>query len=226
MPSGFRPPPPPPQFPKATAATSSRSSDRPDRSDRSDRSDRHERNERNERSDRYERHDKDRGSSKSSSDLKKEKIAPEETKVEVKSRSGSVSSTVTVEPSATAIKIKEVKEEFVPLKWALEDPSVLVSRRLAGTELYERVLALRGITKELAAEETDTPPELADVPASSSEGGCKEESTGPTLDEMLASITQQNEEEGNVDQRAAVSVDDFFGAFQGDKCLFFFHFLC
>ena len=191
------------------------------------RNERNERNERSERSDRHEGLDKDRGSSKPSSDVKKEKKAPEDAKAEVKSRSASVSSIG--ESPAAAIKIKE---EFVPLKWALEDPSVLVSRRLAGTELYERVLALRGATKEVAAEETITPPELADVPAAAGtgEGGgtgegeerCKEESTGPTLDEMLASITQQNEEEGNLDQRAAVSVDDFFGAFQGNECYILF----
>lgn len=115
----------------------------------------------------------------------------------------------------------KVKEEFVPLKWALEDPSVLVSRRLAGTELYDRVLALRGAVKELNAEEAEAEAEAPTEPAElagASESECKEESAGPTLDEMLASITQQNEEEGNVDQRTAVNVDDFFGAFQGSRC--------
>ena len=117
----------------------------------------------------------------------------------------------------TVEKVPEVP--LIPLKWALEDPSVLVSRWLAGNELYNRVLALRGIKPtEIKSEEGNE--NATAITESKDESVEMMTSSGPTLDEMLASVTQEKEE-GNsddnrdADQRAVVSVDDFFGAFAG-----------
>ena len=133
------------------------------------------------------------------------------------------SRSIKTEESSSKELVEEVPEVvLVPLKWALEDLSVLVSRRLAGNELYDRVLALRGIkATEVKAEDKNVEAEakveesVDAVPA------------GPTLDELLASVTQQKGEGSGDDnedaQRAVVSVDDFFGAFAGDQIITVFH---
>ena len=115
--------------------------------------------------------------------------------------------------------VEEIPEAvIVPLKWALEDLSVLVSRRLAGNELYDRVLALRGIKPtEIKAEGSKDSVAVAETKEESADAV----SSGPTLDEMLASISQEKgggngDDNGDVDQRAVSSVDDFFGAFAGE----------
>ena len=113
-------------------------------------------------------------------------------------------------------KIPEVK---IPLKWALEDPSVLVSKRLAGGELYERVLALRAANKIKKVESSG---ESGDIQMNSdrqnrsqspSQDVGKDNGGDTTLDDMLASISQSNESISG--DRSASSVDDFFGAFAG-----------
>lgn len=115
----------------------------------------------------------------------------------------------------TMEKVPEVP--LIPLKWALEDPSVLVSRWLAGNELYNRVLALRGIKPtEMKSENNENVSAIAE----SREEYVEKTSSGPTLEEMLASVSQEKEEgndedDRDADQRAVVSVDDFFGALAG-----------
>ena len=148
---------------------------------------------------------KDRDSSRESRKSSKYSESSEQTKV----RSDST-------VSADAAKVKEEKEEKeeMPLKWALEDSSVPVSRRLAGCELFDRVLALRGILKSDSPPESDCP---AVIPSE-----CKEESNA-TLDEILASLVQPAGVKGEdgadqcLDERAAENVDDFFGSFTGDS---------
>ena len=115
--------------------------------------------------------------------------------------------------------VEEIPEVvLVPLKWALEDLSVLVSRRLAGNELYDRVLALRGIKATEVKDEEKNVEAEAKV-----EESVDAVPSGPTLDELLASVTQQKGEGSGDDnedaQRAVVSVDDFFGAFAGDQVI-------
>ena len=129
---------------------------------------------------------------------------------------------------AVIVEDVQIKEEYVPLKWALEDSSVLVSRRLAGNELYERVLALRGTdTKNITLKEENTENEMKksrdenDLNGSQDDNQIKSEGDSEskggegisTLDEMLASITQSGA--GSDSEAAAVSIDDFFGAFSG-----------
>ena len=129
---------------------------------------------------------------------------------------------VKTEESSSKEVVEEIPEVvLVPLKWALEDLSVLVSRRLAGNELYDRVLALRGI------KETQVKAEDKNVEAEAKvEESVEAVTAGPTLDELLASVTQQKGEGSGDDnedaQRAVVSVDDFFGAFAGDQFITIF----
>ena len=126
------------------------------------------------------------------------------------------------------VEEEQIKEEYVPLKWALEDSSVLVSRRLAGNELYERVMALRGTdTKNISLKEENAENEMKksrdenDLNQSQDNNQIKSEGDSEskggegisTLDEMLASITQSGA--GSDSEAAAVSIDDFFGAFSG-----------
>ena len=126
---------------------------------------------------------------------------------------------IKTEESSSKDVVEEIPEVvLVPLKWALEDLSVLVSRRLAGDELYDRVLALRGIkATEVKSEDKNVEAE-AKV-----EESVDAVTAGPTLDELLASVTQQRGEGSGDDnedaQRAVVSVDDFFGAFAGDSVI-------
>ena len=121
-----------------------------------------------------------------------------------------------IEPEVIPIPMNaQIPEVNVPLKWALEDPSVLVSRRLAGGELYERVLALRAMN---ATKKVESSGESEDIPLkcdSQSKGQSQEQNVAKdnegdtTLDDMLASISQSNE------SNSAASIDDFFGAFAG-----------
>ena len=128
-------------------------------------------------------------------------------------------STCSVGSGVPPVKKEEEEEEVVKLRWALEDSSVPVSRRLAGCELYDRVLALRGILSL----RTDSTP-LSDAeerPAATPSESERKENSNATLDEILASLVQPAGVTGgsggdeSLDERAAVNVDDFFGSFTG-----------
>ena len=121
-----------------------------------------------------------------------------------------------IEPEVIPIPMNaQIPEENVPLKWALENPSVLVSRRLAGGELYERVLALREMNAikkvESSGESEDTKMKCdSQSKGQSQEQKVAEDNEGDTtLDDMLASISRSNE------SNSAATIDDFFGAFAG-----------
>ena len=140
-----------------------------------------------------------------------------------------------VEPEPVQIDVN-VEDSYVLLKWALEDMNVLVSRRLAGEELYGRVLALRDAnaikdvdSKVKSSEDSEEAQSHCDIEIKSQNQNqnqnqnqdngqinVKDNKNDTTLEDMLASITKSNDE--NAVDGTTVSIDDFFGAFAGIFC--------
>jgi hypothetical protein len=126
---------------------------------------------------------------------------------------------------------EEEEEIFMPLRWALEDPLVLVSRRLAGSELFQRVLTLRGTGAVTGEKEEKEEPEKSsaekDAKGEIELGGeaeskaDNEDEDSSALDRMFASVIDsqlqglESDLEDNDQGAAALSVDDFFGTLQG-----------